>query len=105
LINKPNSLRSPVLQLKVISPLNLSVDFSELVFLWKELNAEYYVIEIFNNEAELIWKSDKVNNNTFTPSKNLMKYLEKKSVYFWMVYAHFPDGKIIKSKLSQFNLK
>ena len=93
------------LHIKPISPIEKQYPLSKLHFRWSEIpSADYYMLEIYNDELYLIWKSGKLLSNSFIPSPEQLAHFEPNITYFWMVKASFPDGKKIESPLHTFTV-
>lgn len=79
---------------------------SRLYFRWNNISEiEYYVIQIFDDTLISIWKSPKIKDNVFIPSKALLASFQKNTRYFWMVTAYDSKGKGIESRLEDFVIK
>ena len=79
---------------------------SRLYFRWNDISEiEYYVIQIFDDTLISIWKSPKIKDNVFIPSKVLLAKFQKDTQYFWMVTAYDSKGKGIESRLEDFVIK
>lgn len=106
LLNKrPEIQRSPAPRLEIISPSHSTLSLAELVFLWKDVSADYYTVEIFDETGEMVGSSGFISTTSFKPDEALKSKFKGESSYFWMVYAYFSDGKKLESKLMRFNLR
>jgi len=77
---------------------------SSLVFSWQGIRgSEYYVIELFDEGLQSVWKSEKISQNRFIPPRDLANRLSAKRSYFWMVTA-FSGGEKTASSLGEFVL-
>lgn len=101
----PERQRSPAPRLEIISPSHSTLSFTELVFLWKDVSADYYTVEIFDETGEMVGSSGFISTISFKPDEALKSKFKGESSYFWMVSAYFSDGKKLESKLMRFNLR
>jgi hypothetical protein len=87
----------------LISPNKNAILKAQLRFEWKDIqNADYYILEIFDESLYPAWESDKIIvNNTLIPEEIINKFVKKKS-YYWMVTAVLSDGKTFESRLQNF---
>lgn len=92
--------------LQIEYPRDSRLSKSKLYFRWNDVSEiEYYVIQIFNDTLIPIWKSPKIKDNVFIPSKAQLTKFQKNTRYFWMVTAYDSKGKEIESRLEDFVIK
>jgi len=76
-----------------------------LYFEWKSLKkADYYYVEIFDDNLSLIWRSKTIFKNCFIFPLELKNVIKKNKKYYWLVTAFLINGKKIESKLLEFSL-
>jgi hypothetical protein len=93
-------------RINLISPNDSKYSVSALVFDWSEVpDAEYYVIEIFNDALSPMWKSNKIFANQTIPPSELIPLFEHNKTYFWMVQAFLADGEKLESRLQVFTVQ
>lgn len=98
--------RGSIFQLEDISPNNISLSLSDLIFRWKAIpDSEYYLVEIFDDALNLVWRSERIFENNAIPSAELKKLLKKETKYLWMVTSYLKTGRRIESDFANFNLK
>jgi len=91
--------------IRLIQPLNDKYSKSSLIFEWEETkNADYYLLELFDQSLMPIWKSKKIHRNKIFLTQKILDDLKENNMYFWMVTAYFPDGKKIESRIEDFIL-
>jgi hypothetical protein len=92
--------------LRTVYPNEIHLDISELKFKWKNVpEANFYILEVFDDTLLSIWESDKILENHFQPSESLLKKIVKGKTYFWMVTAHSEAGFKTESSLVDFTVK
>jgi hypothetical protein len=92
-------------QIEVILPAKTNQRLSTVDLFWHSYpKVEYYIVEIFNENLSLFWKSKKLFINTLIPPQELIKNLSTKKKYYLMVTAFFINGKKIESKLTEFSV-
>jgi hypothetical protein len=88
----------------LLQPVGEKMSRSSLVFRWQDvLGSEYYVLELFDEGLQPIWKSEKISQNRLIPPSDLLNRLLAKRPYFWMVTA-FSGGEKTVSSLEEFTL-
>lgn len=103
---EPSVERSSVSQLVLIQPAGKAVPFSKLIFQWKEtLETDYSILEIFDDSLDLLWREDRVSQNSYIPKEELKNKLEPGRTYLWMVTSFLKDGTKVESSLEKFTLK
>ena len=91
--------------IRLIQPLNDKYSKSSLIFEWEETkNADYYLLELFDQSLMPIWKSKKIHKTKIFLTQKILDDLKENKMYFWMVTAYFPDGKKIESRIEDFIL-
>ena len=91
--------------IRLISPLNKHQSKSDLLFEWVMVkNAEYFILEIFNDSLYPIWKSGKTTVNSIYLPRDALEKLDPKKEYYWVVTAFMANDKIIESRLQKFGL-
>jgi hypothetical protein len=91
--------------IRLISPLDQYNLKSNLLFEWAMVeDADYFILEIFDESLYPIWKSEKITaNRRNLPSYALAK-LNPNNVYYWVVTAFMPNDRILESQLQKFEL-
>lgn len=93
-------------QIKLIKPIKGIHQKSSLEFSWEKISTvDYFILELFDESLKLIWKSNKIYNSHIVLPKRIIAALPENKIYFWMLTAYFPDGKIIESRIEDFILK
>jgi hypothetical protein len=88
----------------LVQPVGEKMSRSSLVFSWQGIpGSEYYVIELFDEGLQPVWKSEKLSQNRFSPPSDLVSRLSAVRSYFWMVTA-FAGGEKTASSLEEFVL-
>jgi hypothetical protein len=91
--------------LELLQPVAKKIPRSSLVFKWEGVeDSEYYILELFDQALAPVWKSGKINENSFVLPEGLAKTLEADRSYFWMVTAYKTAGEKIISRLEEFFL-
>lgn len=104
--NKPAIERDSILQLSLISPDNISLSLSELIFQWENNpDTEYNIVEISDDSSKIIWRSEDIFSNTLVPPEELKELLKKGKTYLWMVTSYLTTGRQIESSLAKFKVK
>jgi hypothetical protein len=94
----------PLAKVVLLQPVGEKMARSSLAFRWQAIpGSEYYIIELFDEGLQPIWKSDKISQNRFIPPSDLVNRLSAKKPYFWMVTA-FAGGEKTASSLEEFVL-
>jgi len=89
--------------IKLIQPKHKKTTKAPIVFHWRKMeNAEYYILELFDNTLFPIWKSQKIPGNKILLPKDIMESLSPGKSYFWFITGFFPGDRIIESSLEQF---
>jgi len=92
--------------IKLIQPKHNKATKAPIVFHWRKIeNAEYYILELFDNTLFPIWKSKKIPENRIQLPNDIMESLSPGKSYYWFITGFFlGDGKI-ESSLEQFQIK
>jgi len=91
---------------ELVSPAVEKILIPPIIFKWQTSgNAEYFIMEIFDETLYPIWKSDQITNYWLIFPNETLKLFTPKKKYFWMITAHFQDGTVIESPLKEFILK
>jgi len=92
--------------IKLIQPVHKKTTKVPILFHWRKIeNAEYYILELFDNTLFPIWKSRKITENRILLPKDITASLSPGKNYYWFITGFFPgDGKI-ESSLEQFQIK
>jgi len=90
---------------KLIQPLDNKYPKSTLMFEWERMErADYYLLELFDQSLMPVWKSKKLHKTKIFLPKSIVNSLKENNIYFWMVTAHFPDGRKVESRIESFTL-
>ena len=104
--NKPAVERDSILQLNHISPDDVSLSLSELIFQWENIpDSDYYMVEVFDDSLDFVWRSERIIENKVIPSTELKGLLKQNTTYYWMVTSFLKNGKQVESDIATFNLK
>jgi len=88
----------------LLQPAGEKMSRSSLVFRWQGVpGSEYYVIELFDEGLQPVWKSERIGQSRFIPPSDLLNRLIVEGRYFWMVTA-FSGGEKTVSSLEEFIL-
>jgi hypothetical protein len=91
---------------RLLQPVDQEVSGSPLVFRWKAVaGSEYYTLELYDEALDSIWKADEIRAKEIVLPEETVRKLAPKSVFFWTVTAHFPDGEKRPSRLEKFTFK
>jgi hypothetical protein len=89
---------NPSGRIALIAPAGSSPAGSAVEFRWiGDPRADAYVVEIFRENLDLVWKSEKVRTLSLTVPEPARRLLRKDSAYTWLVRGFFPDGRTIES--------
>jgi len=92
--------------IELLEPIEVRISRSSLTFRWRPLpDAEYYVLEIFDEALAPVWESEKITVSQAAPPREISATLTSGRTYFWLVTAHFPEGEKIHSSLVEFVLR
>jgi hypothetical protein len=92
--------------IKLIQPTHNKATKAPIVFHWKNMeNAEYYILELFDNTLFPIWKSQKIPKNRALLPNAIMESLSPGKSYYWFITGFFPGNGKIESSLEQFQIK
>jgi hypothetical protein len=92
--------------IRIIYPNEVHLDISKLKFKWKKVSeANFYILEIFDDTLLSIWQSCKLSENHFQPPQSLLQKLIKGKTYFWMVTVYTEAGLRTESSLVDFYVK
>jgi hypothetical protein len=104
--SKPDFLRGPVAGIHLVSPADKVVPGAELKFVWEGLpNAKFYIIEAFDASLDLVWRSESMTANEFSPPHEILQKFRPDETYFWTVTAILEGGSKIKSNMNEFSIK
>jgi len=102
--NEEQALRG--VTIAVIEPTRVMSTPKEPAFRWNAVpGSEYYIVEIFNESLDLFWRSPKIRDNTALLPKSFAESMKSGSRYAWLVTAHMPDGRTVKSALMEFRIQ
>jgi hypothetical protein len=88
----------------LLQPVGERMSRSSLIFRWQDVpGSEYYVLELFDEGLQPIWKSERISQNRLVLPSDVLNRLLAKKPYFWMVTA-FSGGEKIVSSLEEFTL-
>ncbi len=92
--------------IKLIQPVHKKSIKAPIKFQWRKMeNAEYYILELFDNTLLPIWKSQKILENRIFLPRNILESLSSGKSYYWFITGFFPGDKKIESSLEQFQIK
>jgi hypothetical protein len=90
---------------RLIQPIADGVSQSPLKFKWEAvIQTESYTLELFDEALRPVWKAEGIRTNEFTLPEGVTSKLASKSVFFWMITAHLPEGEERPSRLEKFIL-
>ncbi len=91
---------------ELLEPVGDKISGLGLVFRWKKTaDSEYYILELFDQALELVWKSGKIAEESLTLPQELAGALKVQRPYFWEVTAHLQNGQKRSSPMEKFTLK
>jgi len=91
-------------RVELIEPVGQKLSRSAPVFRWKSvLGCEYYVLGLFDEKLEPVWKSEKTGVARLALPPEIALRLPLNRPYFWMVTA-FAEGEQVSSVLERFVL-
>ena len=103
--NKPDSRNPSLIEPELISPTLLSSQESSIIFQWKKVeNADYYILDIFNDSLLPFWKSDRILGASFVLPQKVKLRMSFDKNYFCMISVFFPNGKKLESRLKKFRV-
>jgi len=89
--------------IKLIKPIHNKNTRAPVVFQWRKMtNADYYVLELFDNTLFPIWKSWEIPENKLELPPDIMENLSLGKSYYWFITGFFPGDRKIESSLEQF---
>ncbi len=89
--------------IKLIKPVHNKNTRAPVVFQWRKMiNADYYILELFDNTLFPIWKSWKIPGNKLELPRDIMENLSSGESYYWFITGFFPGDRKIESSLEQF---
>ena len=92
--------------IKLIQPTHNKAYKTPIVFHWRKMeNAEYYILELFDNTLFPIWKSQKIPKNRAPLPNDIMESFTPGKSYYWFITGFFPGNRKIESSLEQFQIK
>lgn len=98
-----NSLRNNSQAIQLIQPDHIHDLLLPLIFQWGEYpDAEYYIIELFNDKLFPLWTSPRIVGLTFRLPNDILTKLERHKTCFWMISAYSSTEKIAESDLASF---
>ncbi len=87
----------------LIKPVHNKSTRAPVVFQWRKMiNADYYILELFDNTLFPIWKSWKILENKLELPPDIMENLSSGKSYYWFITGFFPGDRKIESSLEQF---
>lgn len=93
-------------QVKIISPIQETLVPGNIVFKWEKLEtADYYIVEFFDTEMNLVWESPRIDSSNLALPGDEVNKIRSEGRYFWMVTAHFSGGDKVESDLNEFSVK
>jgi hypothetical protein len=91
--------------IKILGPIGDRCAKSSLVFTWSKNDfVDYYILEIFDESFELIWRSQKLFENRCLVPPEMAKEWKSNKQYLWLVTGHTKTGSKIESPLTKFFL-
>jgi hypothetical protein len=89
----------------LIEPIHKKISKNNLLFKWEKNDlADYYILEIFNEELLPIWKSPKLLINQCTIPNDILENILCPKIYLWMITGYSKKGIIIESQIINFTL-
>jgi hypothetical protein len=74
-------------------------------FRWEQnSSAEYYILEIFDDQMMPIWTSARIRVYRFSPPQEVAPLFVPGGTYFWMVTGFTPNSEKLESGLSLFRI-
>ncbi len=89
----------------LIEPIHKNISKKNLLFKWDKNNlADYYILELFNEELLPIWKSPKILINQCAIPNDILERLLCPQTFLWMVTGYLKNGISIESQIINFTL-
>lgn len=89
----------------LIEPIHKKISKNNLLFKWgKNDLADYYILELFNEELLPIWKSPKLLINQCNIPNDILERLLCPQIFLWMVTGYSKKGITIESQIINFTL-
>ena len=89
--------------IKLIKPVHNKSTRAPFVFQWrKKINADYYILELYDETLFPIWKSWKIPENKLELPPDIIESLSSGKSYYWFITGFFPGDRKIESSLEQF---
>ena len=89
----------------LIEPIHKHISKYNLLFKWEKNDlAEYYILELFNEELSLIWKSPFLYTNQCKIPYDILNKLLYPNKYLWMVIGYSKKGITLESQIVNFTL-
>jgi len=93
-------------RIEILAPSGASASESAVEFRWTgDPLIDAYVVEVYGESLDLLWKSEKVRSSTLPMPETLLRVLTKGWKYTWLVHGFLPDGRTIESPTSTFVLR
>lgn len=103
---KPKFRGTDIGHIKLIQPVQNKTTKTPIVFHWGKLeNAEYYILELFDEKLFPIWKSQKNRENKILLPVNITETLSPGKSYYWLITGFVPGERKFESSLEQFQIK
>jgi hypothetical protein len=94
------------IEITTIEPVQVLKADGQVAFRWKAVpKNEFYVVEIYGDSLEFLWKSDKIHEEFYSLPENFLRTLKAGKQYAWTVTAHFTDARTLKSALAEFRIQ
>jgi hypothetical protein len=93
-------------RIEILAPSGASTSGSAEEFRWTgDPLIDAYVVELYGESLDLLWKSEKVRSLSLPMPETLLRVLTKGKKYTWLVHGFFPDGRTVESPPSTFALR
>lgn len=105
-IDEKTQLRGEKKQMiELVGPLPAKIHSDSLLFKWKKVKGcKYYILELYDEKLNLIWKSGKISRNRLKLPHEVKNGLKDNKKYFWSVAAYSSTQKLSESLLKDFFL-
>jgi len=91
--------------IRLLHPCGRTTLTSPVLFKWNsELEAEYYILEIFDTSLRPFWRFSDIDSNSYLLPLDIISRMKIQEPYYWIITAVDSTGQKIESKIQVFIL-
>jgi hypothetical protein len=106
LIKRDLNRGKPPGEIHLLTPINRESVKGPLVFRWVGVaQAEYYLLQVFDESLSPIWKSPPIQKSLYAFPSVVAEQMQDGRSYFWMVTGFLSDGSASESSLEEFSVR